>query len=108
MNIKEALDVIVNISTPIGIIGLIVTLTFFSYYRYLKGEEKRLKLLPENKRIKVEDIWLKRLGLELGDLNGEQKASIVFAEIDRKANLTKNLIFAPSVMVILDIQVFNS
>src|SRR4051794_19310399 len=84
LHVNETLKTAANVATPLGLIGLVVALLLFAYYRYLRGQERQILVLPEADRAKHVDLWYARVGLDISNLTRDQKFDFVRLELERR------------------------
>jgi hypothetical protein len=97
--VNETLKTAANVATPLGLIGLVVALLLFAYYRYLRGQERQIVALPEADRARHVDLWYARVGLDISNLTREQKFDFVRLELERRRSFARLLVLTVAVIV---------
>jgi hypothetical protein len=83
-NLPEILRIASQITTPIGLLGLMAALGYYFYARHLKHAERTLDVLPPEERARLADSRLSRYRLDARNLTREQKNDLIAEEMRRR------------------------
>ena len=80
----EILRIAANVSTPIGLLGLIVALGYLAYALKIKSEKTKLQNLPPDKRAVAVDDYLTRYGIDGKQLPNADKLALIREEMGKR------------------------
>jgi hypothetical protein len=80
----EILRIAANVSTPIGLLGLVVAVGYLVYALRIKSEKTKLQNLPPDKRAVAVDEYLTRYGIDGKHLPNADKLALIREEMEKR------------------------
>lgn len=97
----QVLSIASNVSTPLGLLGLLAAFGFYLYARKLKSEERLIAALPAEQRAQAVDDLLTRYGIDGTGLSPEQKYDLIRQELTERSRQKRLLTIVGAVVFVI-------
>jgi hypothetical protein len=90
MLMVEILQKVAGVTTPLGLIGVVVAFMYYGYARSLKHKEKQLVGLRPQDHVRIVDEYLTRYGIQASDSEPKEKVKLIQKEMELRFQLAKH------------------
>lgn len=97
----QVLSIAANVSTPLGLLGLLAAFGFYMYSRKLRSEERLVAALPAEQRAQAVDDLLTRYGIDGTGLSPEQKYDLIRQELTERSRQKRLLTIVGAVVFVI-------
>lgn len=97
----DVLKIAASVSTPIGLLGLVVALGYLTYALWIKHQQTKLQTLPPDQRAVAVDEYLTRYGIDGTHLPQADKLALIREEMEKRHRRSIVYVIAATVAFVM-------